>query len=1302
MNNKKSRRYLSILLVLAFAVMMFPMSAFAANVEDFTDISSSHWAYKYVQAVVEHGLFEGTSDTTFSPETTMTRAMFVTVLARLAGVEVDDSVSTGFSDVPSGQWYTGSVAWAAENGIVEGTSDTTFTPNAPVTREQMAALIVRFAKWAGIEFPEDRGEGVVFNDASSISDFAKDDVEACRKAGILNGVSDGVFSPKTGATRAQVSAVLYRLMAIMGLVEPDGTYYTVTFNSNGGSSVASQSVLEGAKATKPANPTRSGYSFDGWYTDEALTAAYDFATAVTKSFTLYAKWAVSSGGGTGPTTVAVTGVELDKYIAEMLVGGELQLTATVLPTNASNKNVTWTSSHPGIATVDDNGLVTGVLAGEGTTIITVTTEDGGFTATCEVAVYNDPTPTTSPAATALIFPATLNYFVDEELDLTGLVIQVTNAYGQKEFISIDDLEEGVDYEISGFDSESALSGQLLTFTFLSAKYAGASFAFYANVYDVPGAGVLDAIAPPPSAITLPSGVSTDDIIAQLPGTVVITYDTDKTTLATVTWTTGDVLDAYDPATATQQGPYTFNGTVTIPTGITQPASEISIAVTCDVTILAKEWEVTIDYGWVGRATAYQYVANGGTASDPGNPTRANYTFDGWYTLNESNEEEAFVFGTTEITADTTVYAKWTLAVYTVSFDTNGGTPGTIVAQTVDYGGTLSDIGTVTKTDHALEGWYTDAGFTTKFDIATGRVYGSMTLYAKWTPLKVYLTGSLGTAADSSITGLAAGGYYKVEVGATTPVIKYVKSDGTLADTLDGIGPLTGTAITDLTNGETYKVIAATAYNSAISGRYYSSSDDYATANTISDLAVTGGLLNIAESPDAGYDVLYEFDLTNFFTSEILGNVSDSTFQYAILGLTSAKNNGYENVAAGPFYAWSLTTNTGDTATHVWTRYGSTDTVIGNQFTGIFVTAPSDNEHFIYVGDGANLTYVFEDANGNLVCLKVKTPGGEPETIEVDGASAGDYVYVQGLSSGTGYFGYYEKVQEGGVINKPEYGGDYLIEVEYTKNQVLVADEQGTFTVPSATAAANSYVHLLFFDIADGYSGSDYAKIDAAGKLTLDYAEEGDECVIWGTLTAYTVDSSKILDLSDISYLAAGDYVDLYNFTDGNYEDYFIVESGVKISGLTEDDVYFVLDVIDSDYVRTVTGGELSLSGISGLTVNDYVYLYNFTEGDYVEFVKVEDGVKISGLENDDVYFIFFWIDSTEYVEAVGDAISVTAGVGDYVGLINLSENDWLPYIKVTTANTVTGLENGKDYYVNYIINGSLVINIEGPEYDWGF
>lgn len=286
MTGKWGRRVLALVLA-ACIVTPAGAGASAARSSGFTDVNRSHWAYDEIMDVVDRELFLGTGPDTFSPEVEMTRAMFVTVLARLAEVRLNDEQQSGFDDVKQGQWYTGAVVWAAKNGVVKGVSATSFAPERVITREEMATMIVRYASYRDIPLPREYA-AVQFSDYKDISDFAADAVQDCQRAGLLNGVGNGRFDPKGKATRSQVAALISRLADLNGAVE-EGVY-TVHFDSNGGSSVPDQRVERGEKATKPENSHRSDYDFAGWFLDQKFKQRYDFDSPVYSDITLYARW----------------------------------------------------------------------------------------------------------------------------------------------------------------------------------------------------------------------------------------------------------------------------------------------------------------------------------------------------------------------------------------------------------------------------------------------------------------------------------------------------------------------------------------------------------------------------------------------------------------------------------------------------------------------------------------------------------------------------------------------------------------------------------------------------------------------------------------------------------------------------------------------------------------------------------------------------------------------------------------------------------------------------------------------------
>ncbi len=180
-----------------------PSSSTNASIDKFMDVSS-HWAIDSIQFVVEKGYFAGTSENSFSPDVAMTRAMVVSVLGRVANAQ--GSPITKFVDVDQTQYYAPFIGWALQNGIASGISETEFSPNTNVTREQLAVMFANFMKQQGYTLEATRE--VAFTDKDSISPWAIESVEFMVKSGILNGRTDGSFDPKGVATRAEVATVL--------------------------------------------------------------------------------------------------------------------------------------------------------------------------------------------------------------------------------------------------------------------------------------------------------------------------------------------------------------------------------------------------------------------------------------------------------------------------------------------------------------------------------------------------------------------------------------------------------------------------------------------------------------------------------------------------------------------------------------------------------------------------------------------------------------------------------------------------------------------------------------------------------------------------------------------------------------------------------------------------------------------------------------------------------------------------------------------------------------------------------------
>ncbi len=183
----------------------------------FSDVSSADWFYEDVFNVYSSGLMGGVSDTSFAPNQPVTRAMAATIIYRLAGEPDMPEANWGYpyADVDANSWYATAVYWARLNKIVNGTSDDAFSPNAPVTREQLAAMLYRYAAFAGMD-TSDKGGYRSFADAKSVSAWAVSAASWASERGIITGTDGNRFDPQGSATRVQLAAMLVRFQALKG------------------------------------------------------------------------------------------------------------------------------------------------------------------------------------------------------------------------------------------------------------------------------------------------------------------------------------------------------------------------------------------------------------------------------------------------------------------------------------------------------------------------------------------------------------------------------------------------------------------------------------------------------------------------------------------------------------------------------------------------------------------------------------------------------------------------------------------------------------------------------------------------------------------------------------------------------------------------------------------------------------------------------------------------------------------------------------------------------------------------------
>ena len=174
----------------------------------FTDVKEGDWFHDAVQYAYENGLMDGVGDGQFAPHATTNRAMVVTILYRLAG-EPAVSGDSAFTDVAAGQWYTNAVAWAAQNGIVNGISATEFSPSGDLTREQLATILYRYAEGMGYDVSAS-SDLSGFPDAGDIQSYATQALSWAVAEGLLQGFEDESLQPQATATRAQIATILMR------------------------------------------------------------------------------------------------------------------------------------------------------------------------------------------------------------------------------------------------------------------------------------------------------------------------------------------------------------------------------------------------------------------------------------------------------------------------------------------------------------------------------------------------------------------------------------------------------------------------------------------------------------------------------------------------------------------------------------------------------------------------------------------------------------------------------------------------------------------------------------------------------------------------------------------------------------------------------------------------------------------------------------------------------------------------------------------------------------------------------------
>lgn len=205
------KKLLSCLLTMCMLFTLLPTAAFAAGANPFTDVKDADWFYDEVLWVEDEGLMNGTTATTFAPNAPTTRGMLVTILWRLAGKP--DAKGEQFDDVDDGAYYADATVWGCANDIICGYGDGNFGPNDAITRQQMATILYRYAKWAKYDVTE-KADLSDYADADEVASWAENAMAWANAEGLINGMTEDTLVPAGNATRAQVAAILYRMTGL--------------------------------------------------------------------------------------------------------------------------------------------------------------------------------------------------------------------------------------------------------------------------------------------------------------------------------------------------------------------------------------------------------------------------------------------------------------------------------------------------------------------------------------------------------------------------------------------------------------------------------------------------------------------------------------------------------------------------------------------------------------------------------------------------------------------------------------------------------------------------------------------------------------------------------------------------------------------------------------------------------------------------------------------------------------------------------------------------------------------------------
>lgn len=382
----KSKKLCTAVLAVFFLSVFTGLGTPKASAATYPTDIAGHWAATQLLSLYNQGVISGYGDGTIKPNNAITRAEFMSMINRAFNFVTPTSIY--FSDVKTTDWFYLDVCKARAAGYIAGYDDGTMRPNNNISREEAAVML---AKAMGLNTGS---YGYLpFTDVGKFSPWSTNSVAALYAGGYISGNGDGTYKPTSAITRGEAAAMIYAGNSLVRVTSVSLNKTTLKLGLG-----KSETLVA---TVSPSNATNQAITWVSSTPSVAIVSSTGVVTGVTEGTAIVT---VTAGGQTAICTVtvsksvAVTGVSLNKSTLYLDDGDDYDLVATVSPSNATNKDLIWSTSDDDVAEVDDDGNVTAV--DDGTCTIKVKTEDGGYYDTCKVYVNydNDGDLTVSPSS----------------------------------------------------------------------------------------------------------------------------------------------------------------------------------------------------------------------------------------------------------------------------------------------------------------------------------------------------------------------------------------------------------------------------------------------------------------------------------------------------------------------------------------------------------------------------------------------------------------------------------------------------------------------------------------------------------------------------------------------------------------------------------------------------------------------------------------------------------------------------------------------------------------------------------------